>query len=79
MDSNRYIFQISININKYLLIVIVGFSIIENYILLSLVNGKKFFIQIKKNAYSLIVIIKNLLFGKNIKIDKKTELLLVIT
>ena len=40
---------------------------------------KKVFYLENKKCYDLIVINKNLLLSKNIRIDKKTELLLVIT
>ena len=51
----------------------------KNFRLLSLIHKKKFSIKRKKDAYELIVINKNLLLDKNRRVDKKTDLLLIIT
>ena len=46
---------------------------------LSIANRKEFFIWMKKDVYNLMVIHGNLLQNKNIKVNKKIELLLVAT
>ena len=46
---------------------------------LSIINKKRFSIRIKKNVYNLIVINKNLILSKNKKVNKKIELLLIVT
>ena len=57
----------------------IDLDIIENFILSSLTDRKKFDIQIKENAYKLMIIIENLLLNQNRKVNKKMHLLLVIT
>lgn len=68
-----------ININNYQIIVIVNLSVIKNFILTFLANEREFFIWIKKDAYDLKVINRNLLLIKNKKMNQITKLLLVET
>ena len=56
-----------------------GLDIIKNFILPFLANRKVFFIEIKSNLNNLIVINKNLSLSINRKVDKKIELLVVVT
>ena len=57
----------------------IDLSKIVNFILLFLVNKKRFHIWKKKNIYNIIVIHKNLLINKIRKVDKKVKLLFIIT
>lgn len=57
----------------------VDLSATGNFILPSLTNKKKFFIWVKEDIYTLIVIDKVLLPSQNKRIDEEIELLLVTT
>ena len=67
-----------ININKYRFIIIINSDIKEIFILLSLVNRKKFSIYKIKNIYNLILIYGNSLISKNKRINKEIDILLVL-